>query len=274
MVRTMNEEKKAVSGTKEWASHNVNVMSGCEHGCLYCYAKANAVRFKRVPDGGWVQPVVNEAALQRKYGKKKGTIMFPTTHDITPVNLDFCKIVLSRLLTVGNDVLIVSKPHLEVVKDLCKWFDEFKDQILFRFTIGSMNNEILKRWEPGAPDFNERLSALAYAHVAGFKTSVSMEPMLDVFESDIVSLVNLLAPHVTDAIWLGKANKLIHRLKFNGCGDDDEIIGLAEYLVATQSDDRIHSLYTRLKDHPKVKWKESIKKVVGIEVPTEAGLDV
>ena len=29
-----------------------------------------------------------------------------------------------------------------------------------------------------------------------------------------------------------------------------------------------------LKDHPKVKWKESIKKVVGIKAPSEKGLDV
>ena len=31
---------KPVSGTKEWACHNVNCYNGCRHDCLYCYAKS------------------------------------------------------------------------------------------------------------------------------------------------------------------------------------------------------------------------------------------
>jgi hypothetical protein len=33
-------------------------------------------------------------------------------------------------------------------------------------------------------------------------------------------------------------------------------------------------LYERYRDNPLIKWKESIKKVVGIDLLTEAGLDI
>lgn len=266
-------KKKGVSGTKEWAASNANVMSGCEHGCLYCYAKANASRFNRIPDGGWTKPVVVEKELERKYGHRKGTIMFPTTHDITPDNLVHAIVVLDKMLDSCNNVLIVSKPHLECIEKLCKRYSNHKGQILFRFTVGSFDDETLRFWEPGAPGYAERFNSLNAAFTSGFRTSVSMEPMLDTDEDDIVRSIETMSAIVTDSIWLGKANKLTERLLHNG-HIDVNILSMAEYLEASQTDERIFSLYERLKDHPKVKWKESIKKVVGLEVPTEAGLDI
>jgi hypothetical protein len=44
-------------------------------------------------------------------------------------------------------------------------------------------------------------------------------------------------------------------------------------LLASQSDGKIRLLYERLKSNPKIKWKESIKKVVGLPVATVAGYD-
>jgi len=35
------------TGTQEWAASNVNIQDGCEHDCLYCYAKIMAIRYKR-----------------------------------------------------------------------------------------------------------------------------------------------------------------------------------------------------------------------------------
>jgi DNA repair photolyase len=266
-------EKKTVSGTKEWAATNANVMTGCSHGCLYCYASASAFRFERVEPGKWGDERVNKRALEKGYGKRKGTIMFPTAHDITPDNLSHCKTVLSKMLEAGNDVLIVSKPHLVCIRDLCEALKEFKDQILFRFTIGSVMRSILAFWEPNAPEPAERITCLKHAFENGFATSVSMEPLLDVKEDDIAKAVRAMEGLVTDAIWLGKANKLMDRLGRNK-QLTEEVEKRAQELIESQSDERIVSLYERFKDHPKIKWKESIKEVVGIEVPTEAGLDI
>ncbi len=47
----------------------------------------------------------------------------------------------------------------------------------------------------------------------------------------------------------------------------DELLGLF-------TDERIMELYELYKNNPTIKWKESIKKIVGIEIPTQAGLDI
>ena len=47
---------KSVSGTKEWASHNVNCYNGCCHNCLYCYARWMALRFGRMTAEQWARP--------------------------------------------------------------------------------------------------------------------------------------------------------------------------------------------------------------------------
>jgi hypothetical protein len=83
-----------------------------------------------------------------------------------------------------------------------------------------------------------------------------------------------LAPFVTDCIWLGKLNKASERLVANGFGDDEAIMTAMRALVESQSDARILALYERMKAEPKVKWKESIKQVVGLPSAPEAGMDV
>ncbi len=266
----MERNQKEVFGTKEWAKYNENLISGCSHGCLYCYAKAIAMRFQRRTVETWWQEIIDEKKLIKRFSKKDGRFMFPTTHDITPDNLDFCMAFLGNILQPGNEVLVVSKPHLECIRSICETFHQYRKNILFRFTIGSADNQTLRFWDPYAPSFDERLESLIYTRKAGFQTSVSCEPMLD---DEAYILIQAVIPYVTDAIWLGKGNQMIARLKMNGHGD---VVTMqkARQLMESQSDEYIQALYARWKDTPQIKWKESVKKVVGIEIPFESGLDI
>jgi len=265
---------KKVSGTKEWAASNENVSVGCSNRCKYCYAHAMAARFGRVPEGGWGNMQERPGIWEKGYGKRKGRIMFPTTHDIVPANRDLCIHALQGMLRAGNEVLVVSKPQPEAILWLIEDLKPWRDQILFRFTIGSGDDRTLSFWEPGAPTFTQRLAALERAHNAGFATSVSMEPLLEMDEEATVNLVRLLAFTVTDAIWIGKANRLYERLMKNGHWEKPGVRQAARDLMDSQSDERIRSLYERLRTSKKVRWKESIKKVVGLDVPTLPGLDI
>jgi uncharacterized Fe-S cluster-containing radical SAM superfamily protein len=257
-----------ITGTKEWSNRSLNIQVGCKNNCRYCYAQAMFCRFKR--PGIWSEPRINQAALLRKFKKLDGVSMFPSTHDITPDNLDYVLTFLTGVLAPGNRVLIVSKPFLECIKRLCLDLKKYQDQILFRFTIGSADSNILKFWEPNAPSFEERIEALKYAHFSGYETSVSCEPMLDDKVSDVISAVT---PYTTDAIWLGKANHLIARLKINGYRDN-QTIEWASLLEATQTDEKINTLFELYRYNPLIKWKESIKNVVGLSLAEEAGLDI
>jgi DNA repair photolyase len=265
----MNKEKQ-VFGTCEWATSNANYISGCMHDCKYCYSKEMAIRFKRKTPDNWVIEEINQKQINKKFNKKDGYIMFPSSHDITPNNLKYSIQFLTNLLQKGNNILIVTKPHLEVIEAICETFKDKKDNILFRFTIGSADNNVLKFWETNAPTYNERLSSLRYAFEKGFKTSVSCEPMLDI---KIDNLISSLLPYVTDAIWIGKANFLLRRLKMNGI-TDRESLQKAKELELNQSEEWVRSIFKKYEDEPKIKWKESIKKIVNIKIPTIKGLDL
>ena len=269
-VTQSNVKGKCAHGTEEWAAHNVNIQVGCAHDCKYCYAKCMAIRFKRSTPNGWSRPKIMKEKVGNGYGKKYGRIMFPTTHDITPDNITECVTVLVNMLEADNDVLVVSKPHLSCVKELCRACVDFRNQILFRFTIGSTDNRLLKYWEPNAPAFQERLDALKWAFFDGFSTSVSSEPMLD---GKVDALVTAVRPYVTDAIWLGRVNQLGAAISIN-CPRDGHARDRARELLDLHNDDWIRALYRKYCDDDKVKWKDSIKKVVGLKRPTRKGLDI
>lgn len=265
-----NTTQQNISGTKEWAVANINIAKGCENDCKYCYAKGNSIRFKRSTKDSWKTPEFNQKTINAKVKKVDGKIMFPTSHDITPFNLSESIELMEKNLLIGNKMLIVSKPRLDCIKIICDKLVDCKDQILFRFTIGSANNEVLKFWEPGASSFEERLASLKYAYENGYQTSISSEPMLD---DNIDKVIDAVTPYVTDSIWLGKVNRLKSILGVNK--ENDKItIQKAEELINSQNDEAIKELYEKHKDNKLIKWKESIKKVIGIKLNEEAGLDV
>ena len=255
-----SKANKAIFGTRQWAPYSENCLLGCAHDCRYCYAKAMAIQYKRTTPQSWKNEALRPGILQKKFRKRDGVIMVPSSHDITPAHLSECLTFLKNILSPGNEVLIVSKPHLECVKAICGEFAGYRDKILFRFTIGSSDSTTLKFWERNAPDFAERLESLKYAFSEGYQTSVSCEPMLD---DNIGDVINQVSPFVTDKIWLGKANLLCSRLALNG-ENDPVMIQAAKDLMASQKDKNILQLYSRYKYNPQIEWKNSIKKVVGL----------
>ena len=58
------------------------------------------------------------------------------------------------------------------------------------------------------------------------------------------------------------------------CGDDQVTQEAAEELIKSQSDGWAQGLYQHFKDNPQIKWKDSLKKVLGLDRPSEMGLDI
>jgi DNA repair photolyase len=261
------ETKK--TGTKEWAPHSMNIFTGCSHNCRYCYARHDALRYKRIADPEkWTTMEPNHKAYLKKAKKIDGRIMFPTTHDLLPEHKWYIRDYLEPWLEEGNDFLLVTKPHLEVVKFLCEEFVAYRKQITWRFTIGSMDDEILRFWEPGAPSFIYRLSALQTAYSRGYSTSVSCEPFLD---RKVKELFLTLRSAITDTFWVGKMNRISTRVDVSKIENKD-FFRYVEPLInpikeGIYSDHFIkNELYGDLafRYDEKVRWKDSIKKVLGL----------
>ena len=258
-----------IRGTREWAVAEINCNVGCPHDCRYCYARVAALNKGLIDSASdWPKSRVIDAEVDCRRPRYGGQVMFPTAHDIVEDNLEDALQVVSRLLEAGNQVLIVSKPSLVCIEQICDRFSGQRSQILFRFTITSRNSDILRFWEPGAPDYQERLTSLQLAWRRGFQTSVSIEPMLDL--EDLVGLIDEIEPYVSHSIWVGKLNRIEERVQI----DTDEVAAEVGRIRNEQEDQNIIGLYEALKDRPLIRWKESIKMVVGLPLATESGLDI
>ena len=248
---------RAGSGTKEWAEVTENCCRGCANDCRYCYAAHNAIRFGQRVRGDWSREELTKRAEITSYPARDGVVMFPSSHDITPFNLEAVTRVARLILEKGNQLLLVTKPRLECMRALLEELAPWKDQVLWRFTIGSMNSATTSYWEPGAPDPQERLCCLQVAALEGWRTSVSIEPMLAGVDSTM-RVVAAVRDWVTDSIWIGKMNKARLRVDRSDPADADAVANVERL----QCDEQVLRLVGMLDGDPLIRWKDSINNVI------------
>lgn len=248
------------TGFRQWSKSSRNIQLGCEHGCRYCSARYDATtRFHRCTAGQWLDPKIDQQKVDKGYHKKEdGVIAYPTTHDITLRNLGEYLCVLHKLLDAGNRVLITTKAHWQAVTVICESCIKQKSQVSFMFTIGSTNNKTLQFWEPNAPSFEERLGCLQYAYHKGYETSVSCEPYLDGWPLHVYEAT---MDYITGSFWLGKLNQFERRVNLEGV-TADQIMQYVQPLRILTDDAHVLALVQTFKDRPKVRFKDSIEKVI------------
>ncbi|KJR97203.1 MAG: hypothetical protein VR65_24970 [Desulfobulbaceae bacterium BRH_c16a] len=251
------DKTRTGTGTAEWAEYKINISRGCINNCLYCYAAAMAKRFGWRDRNKWQVEELNKQAERKRFPELEGVVMFPTSHDITLFNLEACVRVAGLILAAGNKLLIVSKPRLSCIERLCHEFEKYKEQILFRFTIGTMHEEVSRSWEPGAPLPIERMASLTHAHNEGFRTSVSIEPILGgTFTA--AEVVWRVRPFVTDTVWVGKMNQPRRRVDMSV----PDNIRLVKEIESLQDDESIIHLFRTLEHIEQIRWKDSIREVL------------
>ena len=261
------DAKRSGTGTKEWAEVTENIQRGCANNCLYCYAAYNANRFGQRKRSEWAREELTGRANMHTYSSRDGVIMFPSSHDITPFNVDYFTDIAALILAKNNRLLIVSKPRRYCIDRLTAVLAQWRRQILFRFTIGAIDEKLTTLWEPGAPHPMDRLASLSDAEARGFDTSVSIEPMLAGVE-ETLRVVENVSIYNPETIWIGKMNKIRLRVSIR----TPDIINAIDRIEDQQRDSEILRLYHALKDVPTIRWKDSIKTVLqgnGIEVAHE-----
>lgn len=248
----------AKTGVKQWAEQSINCCTGCSHGCIYCYAAWDCcLRYKRRPREQWATEKVRVKDVRKLHPKYPGTVMFPSTHDITIGNARACLMVLHQLMAAGNDVLVVSKMRPAIAAMLVDALGtHWREQLEFRISIGAVDDTVRAFWEPGAPSIDERVISLRKLQEAGFRTSVSCEPLLQPWKA--VELVELVDPHVTETIWVGKLNQPQKRCGWAGVLDDLRAWALTEH----QTDAKVMEVVRLLQGNEKIRWKDSYQAVI------------
>lgn len=242
-----------IQGTKEWMPNSRNICDGCSNDCRYCYAKLKAVRYGRRTKEDWHD--MRLLKIRQSTKKSNGGIMFPTTHDLHYKYRDCWFPFLKEMLENGNEVLIVSKPELSSIRYICDNLVQFNRQMEFRFTIGTNDDTVRQFWEPNAPTIHERILALQDAHWNGFKTSISIEPLLMYNPRPLIEIISF---YTTGDVWVG----LMNYLKENDFAPEE----MRWYQIQKEINSRenIQKVYDDLNTFGKIRWKDSIRDLLGL----------
>jgi DNA repair photolyase len=203
---------KAILSKSQVSDYAVNPYVGCEHACVYCYAKFMK-RFTghAEPWGAFVDVKVNAAELLAKevMKKKRGRVWISGVCDpYQPLERKYrlTRRCLAVLVENGWPITVQTKSPL-VLRDL----DILKRaaDVEVGFTITTADERMRKIFEPGAPPTAKRIEALHTLHAEGIKTFVMIAPVLPGAEKlpDLLKdsadhvLVDRLNYHYADAVY-------------------------------------------------------------------------
>lgn len=202
---------KTVLNCSNISDYSLNCYVGCQHGCVYCYARFMQ-RFHPHPEpwGEFVDVKVNAAeALQSQLRRAKpGSVFVSSACDgWQPLEERFgltrecCRLLLAH----GFQVNVLTKSAL-VLRDL-PLLSVGKARI--GVTVTTLDDTLSRQWERRSSRVAERLRVLDEARAAGLQTAVMFGPLLP-FLSDTQESLDALfeqaAARQVDVIWVDALN--------------------------------------------------------------------
>lgn len=194
---------------KEYSDLAINIYTGCNHGCWYCYAKKMHDRWKPNEDFADVKPregIVEATKRQLSGGKYKGKeIMLCFTCDPYPHTIDTTptREVIMAIKEAGAHVQILTKGGDRARRD----FDLLDSGDSFGITLSCIADKVAKIAEPNTAMPTERIETLMAVARKGVKTWVSFEPVI---ELDAILGAIYLLPQAVSKDTLLKIGKLNH----------------------------------------------------------------
>ena len=182
------EVKSALNAVKgmpfEWS---LNPFLGCAHKCGYCFARAYHARYREKNVGtdfdSNVEVRVNIADVLRKEirRRREGSLAIGTATDpYQPIEgrYQLTRRCLEALVDYPMPTSIVTKGPL-VVRDIdvLKKLDEKTDLTVY-FSVPCVDEEIVKKTDPGTAPPRQRLRALRMLREAGIDAAVLCMPVL------------------------------------------------------------------------------------------------
>ncbi len=172
---------KSILSKSQVYDYALNPYVGCQHGCVYCYAKFMK-RFTGHGErwGEFVDVKINAPELLAYEVKKKriGRVWISGVCDpYQPLEKRYkiTKRCLDILVENGWPFTVQTKSPL-VLRDI-ETLKRSKDAEV-GFTITTADENIRKMFEPGAPPSKLRIDALANLRSAGIRTFVMVAPIL------------------------------------------------------------------------------------------------
>ena len=182
MIKVRKIHAKSVLNRSKIFDYCLNPFTGCQIGCVYCYARLFMRRYSghREAWGKFVDVKINAPEILRKQLRKAktGTIWISSVCDpYQPLEASFeiTRNCLKELVDKEFPINIQTKSTL-VLRDL-DLLQEFKT-VEVGLTITTDNEQIAKYFEPGASSISQRINTLAKLHDAGIQTYAFIGPIL------------------------------------------------------------------------------------------------
>ena len=167
---------------------SVNPYRGCEHGCVYCYARptheylgfSSGLDFERKILVKHRAPQLLRAALSRSGWKPKPLGLSGVTDPYQPAERRFrlTRGVLEVLRDFRNPVMIVTKNHL-VTRDVDLLAELAAHEcVMVTLSITTLDRTLQGRMEPRTSVPAQRLKAIEVLAKAGVPTAVNVAPVI------------------------------------------------------------------------------------------------
>jgi DNA repair photolyase len=174
--------------------YNMNLYRGCQHQCIYCDSRSECYRIANFAE---IHVKINAIelladALPRK--RVRGTIGFGSMNDTyMPVERKY-KMTRQALELVAQhrfSIHIITKSDL-VLRDLDLLREISKVYAAISFTITTIDDDLSRVLEPGAPPSSARFAAMKTLAQAGILTGLTMMPVLPFIEDTVENITGLV----------------------------------------------------------------------------------
>lgn len=167
---------------------SINPYKGCEHGCVYCFARPSHAFLDLSPGLDFESRIFakpNAAELLRETFRKRGyrpevIALGANTDPYQPVErkLELTRSLLEVFVEFSHPLIIVTKSNL-VLRDLDLLRSMAKHSLVSVFlSITTLDRDLARRMEPRAPTPERRLEALRGLHENGVPVGVLASPMI------------------------------------------------------------------------------------------------
>ena len=185
----------------------INPYIGCQHGCIYCYARFMKRFTGHIePWGEFVDIKINAPDLipkdTNKY-KDKSITIGSVTDPYQPIERKYrlTRKILERLIPLQPHLGLMTKSDL-VVRDI-DLFKQFKDCIV-ALSLSILDDKIRKELEPLSSSPNKRINALKEVHKNKIPTALFISPIFPEI-TDWKKLINKTKSFV-DEYWFENLN--------------------------------------------------------------------
>jgi len=167
---------------------SINPYRGCEHGCIYCYARPSHAYLGLSPGLDFETRIFykpNAAALLRDELRKKGYVCRPialgsNTDPYQPAErkLGVTRSILEVLREFGHPVTIVTKGAL-IQRDIDILSDMAREKLaVVTVSVTTLDRDLARTMEPRAATPERRIETIAALSKAGVPTGVLSAPMI------------------------------------------------------------------------------------------------